>query len=239
MAREIFAPGTDAVGQRIRLFDPADEDSSWHTIVGVVGDARYRDLRDPRWDVYVPYRQFTFPVRYVTVRTASDPAAFAEIVRREVAALDPNQAVTALKTTSQLFSENVARPRFNTLLLGLLSIIAGLLAAVGIYGVMSYSVQQRTHEIGIRLALGARPRDVLRLVVRQGMALAMVGIGSGLVVAIAATRLMQGLLYGVSALDPLTFFGMTIALTGVALLASYVPARRATKVDPMVALRYE
>jgi predicted permease len=239
MAREIFAPGTDAVGQRIRLFDPADEDSSWHTIIGVVGDARYRDLRDPRWDVYVTYRQFTFPVRYVTVRTASDPAAFAEVVRREVAALDPNQAVTALKTTSQLFSENVARPRFNTLLLGLLSLVAGLLAAVGIYGVMSYSVQQRTHEIGIRLALGARPRDVLSLVVRQGMVLAMVGIGSGLVVAIAATRLLQGLLYGVSVLDPLTFLGMTIALTCVALLASYVPARRATKVDPMVALRYE
>jgi putative ABC transport system permease protein len=239
MARDIFAPGTNAIGQRIRLFDPADEDSSWHTIVGVVGDARYRDLRDARWDVYVPYRQFTFPVRYVTVRTASDPAAFAEVVRREVAALDPNQAVTALKTTSQLFSENVARPRFNTLLLGLLSLLAGLLAAVGIYGVMSYAVQQRTHEIGIRLALGARPRDVLSLVVRQGMTLAMAGVGSGLVIAIAATRLMQGLLYGVSAVDPLTFLGMTIALTGVALLASYVPARRATKVDPMVALRYE
>jgi putative ABC transport system permease protein len=160
-------------------------------------------------------------------------------VRREVAALDPNQAVTALKTTSQLFSENVARPRFNTLLLGLLSLLAGLLAAVGIYGVMSYSVHQRTHEIGIRLALGARPRDVLSLVVRQGMALAMVGVAGGLVVALVAARLVQGLLYGVSALDPLSFFGMPLALTCVALIACYLPARRATKVDPMVALRYE
>jgi putative ABC transport system permease protein len=239
MARAVFAPGAEAVGQRVRLFDPTDADSSWHTVVGVVGDARYRDVRDQRWDVYVPYRQFPFPVRYVTVQTASDPAAFADVVRREVAALDPGQAVAALKTTAQLFDENVARPRFNALLLGLLSSLAVLLAAVGIYGVMSYSVRQRTREIGIRLALGAQPRDVLRLVVRQGMTLALAGIGGGLVVAIAATRLIQGLLYDVSAADPLTFSVMPLALTCVALLASYVPARRATKVSPTVALRYE
>lgn len=239
MARGIFPPGTEPVGQRVRLFDPSDPDSSWHTVVGVVGDARYRDVKEPRWDVYVPYRQFAFPVRYVTVRTASDPEAFAGVVRREVAALDPDQAVAAIKTTAQLFSENVARPRFNTLLLSLLSALAALLAAVGIYGVVSYSVRQRTREIGIRLALGARPRDVLRLVMRQGMALALAGVGSGLVISVAAARLLDGLLYGVSAVDPVTFSAIAFGLTAVALLATYVPARRATKVNPMLALRHE
>jgi putative ABC transport system permease protein len=239
MAREIFAPGADPVGQRIRLFDPSDSDSSWSTVVGVVGDARYRDVRDPRWDVYVPYGQFSFPVRYVTVRTASDPAAFADVVRGEVAALDPDQAVAALKTTSELFSENVARPRFNTLLLVLLSALAALLAAIGIYGVMSYSVRQRTREIGIRLALGAQPRDVLKLVVRRAMALALVGVAGGLLVAAAVTRLMEGLLYGVSAVDPATFSAIAVALACVAFLSSYAPARRATKVNPMAALRNE
>ncbi|HLM55877.1 MAG TPA: ABC transporter permease [Pyrinomonadaceae bacterium] len=239
MARAAFPAGANPVGRRIRLFDPSDSDTALHTVVGVVGDARYRDVRDARWDVYVPYRQFNFPVRYVTVRTASDPALFADVVRREVAALDPAQAVAALKTTSQLFSENVARPRFNTLLLALLSLLAALLAAVGIYGVMSYAVRQRTHEIGIRLALGAQPRDVLRMVVRQGMALALAGILGGLLAAAAATRLLSGLLYDVSAFDPLTFSSTALTLTFVALLASYLPARRATKVDPTEALRYE
>ena len=239
MARGIFPPGADPVGQRVRLFDPSDPDSSWRTVVGVVGDARYRDVKDPRWDVYVPYRQFAFPVRYVTVRTASDPEAFAEVVRREVAALDPDQAVAAMKTTAQLFSENVARPRFNTLLFGLLSALAALLAAVGIYGVVSYSVRQRTREIGIRLALGAQPRDVLRLVMRQGMALTLAGVGSGLIIAVAAARLLNGLLYGVSAVDPATFSVIAVGLTGVALLATYIPARRATKVNPTLALRHE
>ncbi|HEV2863614.1 MAG TPA: ABC transporter permease [Pyrinomonadaceae bacterium] len=239
MARAAFPEGTNPVGRRLRLFDPSDSDTALHTVVGVVGDARYRDVRDARWDVYVPYRQFDFPVRYVTVRTASDPAVFADVVRREVAALDPAQAVAALKTTSQLFSENVARPRFNTLLLALLSLLAALLAAVGIYGVMSYAVRQRTREIGIRLALGAQPRDVLRMVVRQGMALALLGILSGLLAAAASTRLLSGLLYDVSAFDPLTFCSTALMLACVALVASYLPARRATKVDPTDALRYE
>ncbi|HEX8283110.1 MAG TPA: ABC transporter permease [Pyrinomonadaceae bacterium] len=238
MARSIFPHGASPVGQRVRL-DPSDPDSTWHTVVGVVGDARYRDLKEPRWDVYVPYRQFAFPVRYVTVRTAADPEAFAETLRREVAALDPDQAVAALKTTSQLFSENVARPRFNTMLLGMLSALAALLAAVGVYGVLSYGVRQRTREIGIRLALGAQPRDVVRLVVRRGMALALAGVGCGLVIAAAATRLLGGLLYGVDAFDPVTFSLIPLGLTCVALLASYVPARRATKVNPTLALRSE
>ena len=239
MARAAFPAGTEAVGQRIRLFNPTDPDNSWHTVVGVVGDARYRDLREARWDVYVPYRQFAFPVRYVTVRTAGDPLAATEVVRREVAALDPNQTVTALKTTAQLFSENVARPRFNTLLLGLLAALAALLAAVGIYGVLSYAVAQRTREIGIRMALGAQSRDVLRLVVGQGLALVLTGIGIGTAAALLLTRLLASLLYGVSATDPLTFVAVPALLTLIALVACLIPARRATKVDPLVALRYE
>jgi predicted permease len=239
MARSIFAPGVDPLGQRIRLFDPTDADSSWRTVAGVVGDARYRELREARWDVYVPYRQFPFPVRYVTLRTASDPTAFAEVVRRQVAELDPNQAVAAMKTTPQLFSENVARPRFNTLLLSLLSLVAALLAAVGVYGVMSYAVQQRTREIGIRLALGARSMDVLKMVLRSGMTLALTGITIGMAAAFAITRLLTGLLFDVGPTDAMTFIAVPLALIAVVLLACYIPARRATKVDPLVALRYE
>lgn len=239
MAHSIFAPGADPVGQRIRLFDPTDDESSWRTVVGVVGDARYRELREARWDVYVPYRQFPFPVRYITLRTAADPAAFAAVVRREVAAIDPNQAVAAMKTTGQLFSENVARPRFNTLLLTLLSLVAALLAAVGVYGVTTYAVQQRTREIGVRLALGAEPRDIRRLVVRSGMKLAIAGIAIGIVGAFALTRLMSSLLFSVDTTDARTFIVVPFVLIAVVLLACYIPARRAMKVNPLVALRYE
>ncbi len=239
MARSVFAPGVDPTGQRLRLFDPSDSDNAWHTVVGVVGDARYREVRDARWDVYVPYRQFAFPVRYITVRTASDPAAFAAIVRREVAALDPQQAVTSVKTTRQLFSENVARPRFNSLLLGLLASLAAVLAGLGIYGVISYSVAQRTREIGVRIALGAGRGDVLRLVLKQGMKLVLSGVVIGLVAAFLLSRLMESLLFGISATDPATFTVVSLLLVVIALLACYLPARRATRVDPMVALRYE
>jgi putative ABC transport system permease protein len=239
MARAIFPSGTDPIGQRIKLFDPTDPDSSWRTVAGVVGDARYRELREARWDVYVPYRQFAFPVRYVTIRTASDPSAFAEVVRRQVAELDPNQAVAAMKTTSQLFSENVARPRFNSLLLSLLSLVAALLAAVGVYGVMNYAVQQRTREIGIRVALGARSMDVLKMVLRSGMRLALTGITIGVVTAFAITRLLTSLLFDVGPTDTMTFIAVPLTLIVVVLLACYIPARRATKVDPLVALQYE
>lgn len=239
MASSIFAPGVDPIGQRIRLFDPTDADSSWSTVAGVVGDARYRELREARWDVYVPYRQFPFPVRYITLRTASDPEAFAAVVRREVAAIDPNQAVAAMKTTAQLFSENVARPRFNTLLLSLLSFVAALLAAVGVYGVTSYAVQQRTREIGLRLALGAGRKDILKLILRSGMTLALAGVVIGMAGAFALTRLMSSLLFSVDATDARTFIVVPFVLIAVVLLACYIPARRATKVDPLVALRYE
>jgi putative ABC transport system permease protein len=236
MARTAFAAGVDPVGKRIRM------GREWRTIVGVAGDARTIDLKDAKWNVYLPYRQFAYPVSYVAIRSASDPtapAALLRMVRREVAALDPEQAVMSAMTMEQRVSTSLAQPRFNALLLNLLSAVAAALAAVGIYGVISYSVAQRTREIGVRLAIGAKRRDVLRLVIGQGMALAAAGVAIGLAASFALTRLMKGLLYGVSATDMWTFTGAAALLGAVAIAACSLPARRAMKVDPMVALREE
>jgi putative ABC transport system permease protein len=234
MARSMFATGDDPVGKRINVGG-----QGWCNIVGIVGDARLRELKDDHWNVYLPYRQYASPVTYVSVRTASDPALFVGMVRREVAAIDPEQLIMNVMTMDEVVANALARPSFNALLLNMLSMLAALLAAVGIYGVVSYSVTQRTHEIGIRIALGATASDVLRLVVRQGMLMALVGIGAGIIGAFALTRLISSLLFDVTATDPLTFAMVAVLLAIVALIACFVPARRATKVDPMVALRYE
>ncbi|HEY9433948.1 MAG TPA: ABC transporter permease, partial [Blastocatellia bacterium] len=234
MARSAFAPGVDPIGKRVNIGG-----QGWRTIVGVAGDARLIDLKDARWNIYVPYRQFAYPVSYVAIRAASDPAVLMAAVRREVAALDPEQTVMSVMTMGQRISTSLARPRFNALLLNLLSALAAALAAVGIYGVISYSVAQRTREIGVRLALGAKRSDVLWLVIKQGMALAAVGVAIGLAASLALTRLMQGLLYGLSATDLLTFAGASALLGAVAVAACWLPARRATKVDPMMAMREE
>jgi putative ABC transport system permease protein len=234
MARGAFAPGVDPIGKRLRIGG-----QEWRTIVGIAGDARLIDLKDARWNVYVPYRQFSYPLSYVAVRSTSNPAALMAVVRREVAALDPEQAVMSLMTMEQRVSTSLAQPRFNAILLNLLSALAAALAAVGIYGVISYSVAQRTREIGIRMALGSQRRDVLRLVIGQGMALAVAGVAIGLAASLGLTRLMKGLLYGVNATDLVTFAGAAALLGAVAIVACYLPARRAMKVDPMVALREE
>jgi len=234
LARSAFAAGVDPIGKRIRIGG-----QGWRTIVGVAGDARLIDLKDARWNIYTPYRQFAYPVSYVAIRAASNPMMLTAMVRREVAALDSEQTVMSVMTMEQRVSTSLAQPRFNALLLNLLSALAAALAAVGIYGVISYSVAQRTREIGIRMALGARRRDVLRLVVGQGMALAGAGVAIGLPASLALTRLMTGLLYGVSATDLWTFAGATALLGAVAIAACWLPARRATKGDPMIALRCE
>ncbi len=175
----------------------------------------------------------------LAVRTDGDPTAIAPAIQREIRGLDPNQPVSDVRTMNQVMSEWVARSRFNTLLLGLFAGLATLLSAVGIFGVMNYSVALRTRELGLRLAVGAQPRQVLLLVLRQGLGLTIVGVVLGLAAAFALTRLLSGLLFGVAAVDVTTFASISVLLVIVSLLACYLPARRAMRIDPLSALRYE
>lgn len=244
MARH-FWPDEDAVGKRIKM-GPFNSNGPWLSIAAISKDVRQYELNaESKPEMYFPYLQATvsgsaaFGIRDLIVRTSSDPASLATAVRDEVWAVDKDQPVSNIRTMEQIVSGSVSRQRFNMLLLGIFAAVALILAAVGIYGVMSYSVTQRTHEIGVRMALGAQSRDVLRLVVGQGMVLTLVGVGIGLAAAFFLTRLMSSLLFGVSATDPVTFATISAILSVVALGASYMPARRAIKVDPIVALRYE
>jgi predicted permease len=239
MARRYWPEG-DAVGARVRLGTEAKD--PWATVVGVAADVRHRELirqsnTDP--DIYLSLFQQPTDSLGLVVRSKSDAAGLAAAVRHEVQSLDPNLPLYSIETMEQLLSGQTAGARFSAVILLFFALLALVLAVAGIYGVMAYSVTQRTHEIAIRMALGAQARDVLRLVVGQGMLLALIGVGLGLVAAFALTRLMSSLLYGVSATDPATFIFIPLLLASVALLASYIPARRATKVDPMEALRYE
>ena len=242
MARRFF-PNEDPVGKRLQTGDP-NPNKPWETIVGVVGNVKYTGLKaEESPTLYAPY---TTPdwvswsrSMYLVVRTADEPLGLSSALRQQVRALDPNLPVVKLKTMEQVIHESVTEPRFRTSLLGLFATVALLLATIGIYGVISYAVTERMHELGIRMALGAQPGDVLRLVIGQGMKLALGGVAIGLAASFALTRLMKTLLFGVSATDPLTFAVIAVLLTGVALLACWIPARRATQVDPMIALRTE
>jgi putative ABC transport system permease protein len=235
MAQMVW-PGQNPLGQRVTL---AGEKSP-REVVGVVGRVKHWKLEsDPVNVSYVPYLQaYSVPTTLV-LRTTSDPMAMVAAVRDEVQAIDKELPLFSVKSMQQRVDESLAERRFTWFLLGAFAALALALAAVGIYGVMSYSVTQRTHEIGIRMALGAKPNDVLKLVIRQGMILALTGVAVGLVASFALTRLIASLLYGVSATDAATFALLSVLLAGVALGACFVPARRATKVGPMVALRYE
>jgi putative ABC transport system permease protein len=233
----MFFPGEEPVGRRFRY---RGDNNPWLTIVGVVADMRRTGFdSEVRPETFLPYAQNPSGRLTLIVRASSDPSALVGSIRSEVSQIDPGQAVYDVKTMDKWLGEMVSQRRFNMMLLAIFAGVALILAAVGIYGVISYSVTQRTHEIGIRIALGAARRDVMRLVVGQAAKLTGVGLGAGLVAAFALTRLMTSLLYGVSATDPVTFALIPFVLAAVALLSSYIPARRAAKVDPMIALRYE
>jgi predicted permease len=234
-----FFPGEDPIGKRY-VYGGPDPQNPWITIVGVVGDMRRTGFDRPvRPETFLPEAQATANALTIVARTANDPASFATALRNEVWAIDKDQSVYDIKTMHETLSEMRSQRRFNMLLFGIFAAVALTLAAVGIYGVISYSVTQRTHEIGIRMALGAEKTDVLALIVGQAMTLAGIGIAIGIAGSLMFTRLMAGLLSGVSATDPATFGVIAVLLAGVALLACFIPARRAAKVDPMVALRYE
>jgi putative ABC transport system permease protein len=230
-----FFPGGDPIGKRLNVCS-LDPKPCWLTIIGVVGNVHQYGLEGaPTLDIY--YSE-GWP-RYMVIRTAADPAALAQSAVGEVHKFDPNLPVTHVMTLDNLFADSVSPRRFSTFLLGVFAGLALLLAAMGIYGVMSYVVSLRTNEIGVRVALGAQPGDIWRLVIGRGARLALAGVAFGLVGAVALTKLISSLLYGVKPTDPITFGGVALLLVGVALLACYVPARRAMRVDPMVALRYE
>jgi putative ABC transport system permease protein len=237
LARKHF-PDQDPIGQRldVGMFEkptPAE-------IIGIVGNVRYDSLIDEAPPaVYFPHPDLAYPFMTLVVRTDGEPTAIAPAVQREIRALDPNQPVSDVRTMNQVMSEWVARSRFNTLLLALFAGLATLLSAVGIFGVMNYSVALRTRELGLRLAVGAQPRQVLLLVLRQGLELTIAGVVLGLVAAFALTRLLSGLLFGVAPVDVTTFTSISLLLVIVSLLACYLPARRAMRIDPLRALRYE
>src|SRR2546423_211991 len=236
-----FFPDQDAVGQRLTLDDDSGHPLPPREIVGIVGDVRFEKLNDDVLpEYYIPYTQAPASVMQIVARSsAPDAAALAPSVRAAIKSVDSNMLILETRAMDELVGRSVAPQRFNMLLLGLFALVALALASVGIYGVMAYSVAQRTHEIGIRMALGAQTSDVLRMILSQGMTMALVGVGLGLVAAIAATRIMRSLLYGISPTDTMTFAGVSLLLVGVALAACLIPARRAMRVDPMVALRYE
>jgi putative ABC transport system permease protein len=235
-----YWPGQDPIGKRLKPGSAA-EDTPWRTVIGVVKDVRQNDfIKQPKPQMYWSYHQVQdFPPNALVVRTQVAPLSLAASVRNVVWSVDKDQPVSEIRTMSDIVSQAVARQRFSMLLLGLFAGLALLLAAVGIYGVMSYSVAQRTREIGIRMALGAQKRDVLGMTLRHGLQLVAIGVVIGIAGAVGLTRLMASLLFGVSATDPGTFAAITIILAGVTLLASYIPAMRSMKVDPVIALRYQ
>jgi putative ABC transport system permease protein len=239
MARRYW-PGEDAVGKRIapgRIRTPED----LIQVVGVVKDVRQFELNaEPKPQMYLTYRQAGFfEPRDLVVKTDVDPASLAATVRKAVWEIDKDQPVSNIQTMEEILADSIARQRFSMLLLAIFAGVALVLAGVGIYGVMSYSVAQRTHEIGIRMALGAQTSAVLKLAVGYGLKLVIAGLVIGLIAAFALTRVMSTLLFGITATDPATFTLISLLLIAVAALASYIPARRATRVNPIIALRYE
>jgi predicted permease len=237
LAREYW-PNESPIGKRITLGPPEDKEP-WYTIVGVVGAVKNESLNLPRRKtVYVPHAQYSKDDMSLAIRERN-PENLAPAIQRQVKAINPDLPIINMQTMTEVISDSIWQLRLYAILFGVIATVALALASVGLYGVMAYSVSERSHEIGIRIALDAQRRDVLKLVVAQGMSLTVIGIGIGLAAARALTRLMRSLLFEVSVTDPLTFAGLAALLSVVALLACYLPALRATKVDPIVALKCE
>ncbi len=240
---KIYFGGESPLGKRMQLGAIPDPEVPWMEIVGVVGDVRRGLGTDPQAEMYLPYKQADgiLPVLTLSVvlRTGVDPATEATALRDVLAGIDKNQPLVKVRTMKDNMTASAALPRFRTWLLGLFALLALLLSTIGIYGVMSYSVTQRVQEIGIRVALGAQQSEIFRLMSGLGLKLAIAGVAAGLVASLALTRVLRSFLYGVSAFDPITYIAVAAVLVGVGLLASYLPARRATSVDPLVALRHE
>ena len=243
MARQYW-PGENALGRRFKLGDPDDATRPWTQIVGIAADIRQMGLDEPvKAEMYLPYQQINHNVWFIprdlAIRTSGDTSNVVGSVRQIIREVDPDQPISNVATMEELLGTEAAQRRMGMIMLVGFALLALLLASLGIYGVLAYFVTQHTNEIGVRQALGATPRDILFLVLKKGMGLTLLGVGIGLVSAFALTRLMSSLLFGVKASDPLTFVAVPLLLAFVALLACYIPARRATKVDPLVALRYE
>ena len=238
-----YFPGVDAVGRRLKIGGPERPiapKNPWMEIVGVVGDVKYSGLQTaPEPTYYLPYRQNPWNGQFVVVRTTADPAALGTAAREAVASLDKDIPVARLRTMDEVMAASVAPPRFRTVLVTIFALVGLLLAAIGIYGVMAHAVAERTHELGVRIALGAEGRDVVRLVLGEALVLAAAGVAVGVAGALATTRLIQSLLFGVTTTDATTFAGISLLLFATAIVASWIPTRRALRVDPMIALRYE
>ena len=232
--------GENVIGRRINFGRTVNNEPVWREIVGVVADIKNQELKEqPEPEIYFSSTQGPFQTMSIVIRSTVEPTSLVSAVRQAVTEVDKTVPVADFETMERLVSESVMQPRFNMVLLSLFSAIALLLSAAGIYGVTAYTVTQRTHELGIRIALGAQLADVLRLILKQGLAVIFIGMAIGLLAAFVLTRLLRTLVFGVSTSDPVTFIGITLLLSFVALVACYVPARRATKVDPLIALRYE
>ena len=235
-----FFPGVNPIGQHVVL-DRGDQGDFPMEVIGVVGDTKHEELGEiPRPEMYQPFAQAPSRRLWITLRlTSANLSGMQTSVRRAVTEIDPDVYVAQLKPLTSMLSKHLAQPRFNMMLLGVFAGVAMILAAIGIYGVIAYSVAQRTREIGIRIALGAQRGEMLGMILRQSLTVVAVGLAIGLLAAFAGTRLLASLLYGVSANDIFTYASVVLLLGMAALLASYIPARRAMKVDPMVALRAE